>query len=569
MSMMSAPEDRGPPDILRAAGDAAYTWDLNDDQMIWSGALMPLFGTSDRSLHIKGTDFRRRVHEADVQMFNAFMLQAHAQRIDRDYRVRLHDGTIAWFHERGYVTYSSEGLPQRVEAVLRVVTARKMMEMDLTARVRLDNLTGLPNRTHLLEMLDNILNRTHAPEHSIGYVVLAIDNMTYVNEAIGPDAADRVILGALRRMQDMIPDVLEIGRVGGDQFGLILQGYDSERLAELAERLLGSFREQPVDSPVFPVQISVSMGGVVAPVSVTTAWEAMIRAEQALREAQRQGRNAFVEYKPSEERAKSHRRSLEIGQQTLAALKGNGVRLAFQPLICARTGKILSFEALIRMVNDKGEFIPAGLFIPVIEQLGLANIVDRRVVELAIEAMEADPELVLAVNISGLTASQKGWPEIMREKFAGKEHVAKRLIIEITETAAILDIAATRAFVDTIHDLGGSVALDDFGSGFTSIRYLRTLAVNTLKIDRELLSDVTHDMDQQVMVNTLVALARGLGLETVAEGVETIEVAEWLRGAGVDQMQGYYFGRPEVDAPKAIRQRYEEKNGAIKKAVAV
>lgn len=555
--------------MLKSSGDAGYIWDINDDQMTWAGALLPLFGTADHSIHIKGTDFRRRVHDSDVQAFNALLLPAQSDRIDRDYRVRLHDGTIAWVHERGHVITNDQGIPVRVEAVLRIVTARKMLEADLNNRIRVDHLTGLPNRTHLLEMLETIIARSREEKKMLGYIVMAIDNMTYVNEAIGPEAADRVIMGALKRLKDLIPDILEIGRVGGDMFGFVLQDYDSEKLTNLSLRILTSFRDQPVETPVFPVQVSISMGGVVSPTSVTTAWEAMIRAEQALREAQRQGRNAFVEYRPSEERVKAHRKSLEIGQQTLTALKGNGVRLAFQPIIDAKTSKIVSFEALIRMINEKGEFIPAGLFIPVIEQLGLANIVDRKVVDLAIEALSADPDLILAVNISGLTASQKGWPDIIREKFRGKEALAKRLIIEITETAAILDIEETKTFVDAVHELGGQVALDDFGSGFTSIRYLRTLAVDTLKIDRELLSDVTNNADQQVMVRTLVALARGLGLETVAEGVETDDIAQWLRAADVDQMQGYYFGRPEVDSTINIRNKYNEKLNAALKSTSV
>lgn len=547
---------------LAASGDAAYVWELADDRMVWTGALLPLFGTTQPAMHIKGADYRQRIHEQDIPVFNAFMLQAGAQRLDRDYRIKFLDGTIAWVHERGHITYSDQGLPQRIEAVLRVVTARKMLEMDLASRIRMDHLTGLPNRHHLLEMLEPIIENTKGyekPLHaSIGYAVLAIDNMTYVNEAIGPDAADRVIMGVLKRVQDIVPDVMEIGRVGGDQFGLILKDYDSEKLSALANKLLTSFREQAVESPICPVQISVSLGGVIVPHSVSSAWEAMIRAEQALREAQRAGRNGFMEYKPSEERTKAHRRSLEIGQQTLAALKGDGVRLAFQPLVDAKTGDIVSFEALIRMIDDKGQFIPAGLFIPVVEQLGLANIVDRRVLDLAITALEQDPVLVLAVNISGLTASQSGWPDVVREKFKGREQLAKRLIVEITETAAILDIGEARRFVDAVHELGGKVALDDFGSGFTSIRYLRTLAVDTLKIDRELLSNITQDADQQVMARTLIALANGLKLQTVAEGVETEAAASWLRGAGIDEMQGYYFGKPEVDSTIAIRVRYSE-----------
>lgn len=551
---------------LLASGDAAYVWDLSDDQMHWSGALLALFGAGEDTLHIRGEDFRRLVHPSDVQVFNAFQLPSQAQRLDRDYRVRLHDGTTAWVHERGHVEYNGNGLPLKLSAVLRVITARKMLEMDLTSRSRTDMLTGLPNRAHVLEQLEEMVAETALrADISISYVVLAIDNMTYVNEAIGPDAADRVILGALRRLQEMIPDMLTIGRVGGDQFGIVLRGYDTEKLKLLAGKLLSSFREQPVDSPVCPVQVSVSMGGVIAPSSVNSGWEAMIRAEQALRDAQRQGRNAFIEYRPSEERMKAHRRSLEIGQQTLTALKNGGVCLAFQPIVDAKTGNILSFEALIRMLNAKGEFIPAGLFIPVVEQLGLAQIVDRKVVDLAIEALETDPKLVLAINISGLTASQKGWPNILREKFKGKAELARRLVVEITETAAILDTEETKCFIDVVHELGGKVALDDFGAGFTSIRYLRTLEVDTIKIDRELLSDVTNNSDQQVMVRTLVALARGLGLGTVAEGVEKEEIAEWLRNAGVDEMQGWHFGKAEVDKTANIRARYEEAHAQKRK----
>lgn len=545
------------PSLLAAAGDTGYAWDVASDQMEWSGALLPFFGVTGHHFHISGSEYRARLHENDVQIFNALMLQGQAERIDRDYRLRLHDGTLAWVHERGQIEFDASGLPRKVRAVLRVVTARKMLEMDLTSRTRIDSLTGLPNRQHLLEMLDSVVAHARAHDQSVGYVVLAIDNMSYVNEAIGPDAGDRVILGVLKRVQEMVADVIEVGRVGGDQFGLILRDCNSHKLAELATQLLKSFRDQPIDTPVCPVQVSVSMGGVIAPQSVSAAWEAMIRTEQALRDAQRQGRNSFVEYVPSEERVKAHRRTLDIGQQTLAALKNDGLMLAFQPLIEARTGKIVSFEALVRMKNEKGEYIPAGLFIPVIEQLGMANILDRRVVDLAIDVLVKDPELVLAINISGLTASQKGWPDIMREKLQHQRDVAKRLIVEVTETAAILDIEETKLFVDTVRALGGRVALDDFGAGFTSIRYLRTLSVNILKIDRELLSDVTNDKDQQVMVRTLVGLARGLGLETVAEGVETEAAARWLMAEGVDQLQGYYFGKPEVDAPANIRARFE------------
>jgi diguanylate cyclase (GGDEF)-like protein len=547
--------------ILAAAGDAGYVWDLDEDQMTWSGALTPFFGTKEQAqFRLRGEDFRKRIYESDAQVFSAFMLQAQAERLDRDYRVRLHDGTVAWVHERGHIVFSPQtGLPKRVQAVLRVITARKLLEMDLTSRIRLDPLTGLPNRYHLLEILDPVVGEAKASSTTVCYAALAIDNMTYINEAIGPDAADSVIMGVYRRIRNLAPEANDIGRVGGDQFGLIFKNLNSAQLRELCERLLLSFRDEPVDSPVCPVQVSVSMGGVVAPTSVDSGWGAMIRTEQALREAQRQGRNSYAEYTPSEERVKSHRKALEIGQQTLYALKNNGVRLAYQPLVDAASGQIVSFEALIRMINERGEYIPAGLFIPVVEQFGLAHIVDRKVLDLSVEALKEDSDLQLAINVSGLTASQKGWADIMRAKLKDIPDVAKRLTVEITETAAIIDVEETRGFVQAVHDLGAQVSLDDFGAGFTSIRYLHTLGFDSLKLDREILSDVTNKPDQQVLVHTLIQLAKGLGLETVGEGVETLEVAQWLVSEGVDKLQGYYFGKPEVDTPLRIRQRYAQK----------
>jgi EAL domain-containing protein (putative c-di-GMP-specific phosphodiesterase class I) len=164
--------------------------------------------------------------------------------------------------------------------------------------------------------------------------------------------------------------------------------------------------------------------------------------------------------------------------------------------------------------------------------------------------MEAAPTLSLAVNISGLTASQADWPEYIRSVLESRSDVARRLVIEITETAAIVDISETRRFVETLRELGGRVALDDFGAGSTSIRYLRELGLSIMKIDKDLLNGLTTNKEQQHLVMVLIDLARGLGIETVAEGVETQEVATWLHNAKVDYMQGYFFGKPSLDLPK-------------------
>jgi EAL domain-containing protein (putative c-di-GMP-specific phosphodiesterase class I) len=171
------------------------------------------------------------------------------------------------------------------------------------------------------------------------------------------------------------------------------------------------------------------------------------------------------------------------------------------------------------------------------------------VLSLAVKELAAHPELRLAVNVSGMTAAQTSWPEHIQRILAGRTDITRRLIIEITETAAVTDVTETERFANFLQRLGGQVALDDFGAGTTSIRHLRTLALAIMKIDRELFINLIGNKEQEHLVRMLISIAHGFGLKVVAEGVETSAVADWLREARVDMMQGYYFGRPELGRP--------------------
>jgi EAL domain-containing protein (putative c-di-GMP-specific phosphodiesterase class I) len=199
------------------------------------------------------------------------------------------------------------------------------------------------------------------------------------------------------------------------------------------------------------------------------------------------------------------------------------------------------------MFGDDGKPIAAALFVPAIEQLGLAYELDSLVLEMAVTEMEKDPDLSLAINVSGLTAAAADWPDHMTKVLGQRRDVAERLVVEITETAAIVDVSETRRFVDTLRELGGRVSLDDFGAGFTSIRHLRSLSLSIMKIDKDLLHNVLTNAEQQHLVLALIELAHGLDLKIVAEGVETAEIADWLKRAHVDMLQGYYFGKPAFE----------------------
>ncbi|HEU0118702.1 MAG TPA: bifunctional diguanylate cyclase/phosphodiesterase, partial [Alphaproteobacteria bacterium] len=387
-----------------------------------------------------------------------------------------------------------------------------------------------------------------------------------VNEAVGTEAGDALLRGVAERLSQIIPTRGILARVGGDMFGVLLPEPLGNDLKVFAERILQSFRDQPVVTSVTPLHITVSIGGVKLPAVAKSAAEAMIFAEQAFHDAHQRGRNLFVEYIDSPERVQENRQLLELGERIKHAFKNDGFRLAYQPIVQSATGKVVSYEALVRMFGDDGKPISAALFVPAIEQLGLAYELDKLVLDLAVRELEAFPDLSLAINVSGLTAVQADWPAYVKDVLEHRRSLAERLIIEITETAAIVDVSETRRFTETVRELGGRISLDDFGAGFTSIRHLRSLSLSIMKIDKDLLHNVLTNAEQQHLVLALIELAHGLGLQIVAEGVETADVADWMRRAHVDMLQGYYFGKPELGRPWTNEKKAETTSASADKA---
>lgn len=529
-------------DLLTATGDVAYEWDLRTDRIMWMGETTALFG-GNITPPAHWQEFSTIVYEED----RASVFGNENKTLDRQYRLRLPSGTLIWVHERGSVDMEG-GQAVRQRGILRVIDKpqNKIVQTEMRGR---DALTGCFDRSHMLTHVARAIETAKSSRRTAAYLVLGIDKMSFVNEAVGMEAGDALLRGVAERLTQIMPSRAILARVGGDMFGVLLPEPLGGDAKILAERLLQSFRDHPVVTSVTPLHITVSIGGVRLPTEAKSATEGMIFAEQALHDAHQRGRNLFVEYMDSPTRVQENRQLLELSERIKFAFKNDGFRLAFQPVIEAASGQVLFYEALVRMFSEKGEPIAAALFVPAIEQLGLAFELDRLVLDLAIKDMEEYPDLFLAINVSGLTAAHADWPDYVQRALGKRPEVARRLVIEITETAAIVDVGETRRFVESLRELGGHVALDDFGAGSTSIRHLRSLSLSIMKIDKDLLHNLTTNAEQQHLVRMLIELARGLGLKTVAEGVETEDVADWLRREKVDMMQGYYFGKPSLEKP--------------------
>jgi len=467
-------------EFLTASGDAAYDWDLKLDQITWFGAWEKLFGLEGTPPH-NSESFYKIIHPEDRHL----VFGAEENIIDRQYRFRNSSQKLVWAHERGS-TESENGHVVRQRGLLRAVDKplQKVSSHDVYGH---DLLTGCYDRAGMLSQITKMLESSQALRRTFAYMVVGIDKMSFVNEAIGMEAGDALLRGVAERLSNIMPARCLLARVGGDMFGILLPRPLGDDVKSVAEHVLQSFRDHPVLTSVTPLHITVSIGAIRLPTIARNATEAMIFAEQAFHDAHQRGRNLFVEYLDQPERVQGTRQMLELGERIKHAFKSNGFRLAYQPVVDTITGQAVFYEALVRMFGDDGQPISAALFVPAIEQMGLAFELDRVVLNAAVKEMEAYPNLSLAINISGLTASHADWSEYMQNVLGSRHDIARRLIIEITETAALVDVDETKRFVDLLRKLGGRVSLDDFGAGATSIRHLRSLSLSIMKIDKELL----------------------------------------------------------------------------------
>jgi EAL domain-containing protein (putative c-di-GMP-specific phosphodiesterase class I) len=275
----------------------------------------------------------------------------------------------------------------------------------------------------------------------------------------------------------------------------------------------------------------------------------MNRAETALAAAKRAGRDCFAPYRLTDEQRRQHRAGMAVGERVQRALKQDRIVFAFQPVVVAESGLVEYYECLLRMIDEDGRVVSAGEFVPVIEQLGFIRTIDRHVLDLVIDELTAHPAVSLAFNISGLTAADRPWLRALVSLLRGKPDIARRMIVEITETAAMYDIEESARFVATLRELGCRVAIDDFGAGFTSLRHLQALDVDVVKLDGSFVRNLAKSPDNQMFIRHLLGIARSFGLATVAECVETEEEAAILRREGVGYLQGYYFGKPTTVRP--------------------
>lgn len=544
-------DDTDRPDALRStllgAQGVAFDWSVAGGRICWDVAKAGGHEAAEFVCVDFYGPFRALLDREALRRLKSLIEESFPE--NPSFNLHFFDGAGSarrWFEVSALRIPGADGRAERIKGVIRGTGADAPADEFSSVVARRDELTGLLNRTQLRDEVSRIISRAAERNETYAYLVAAIDQLGIINQIHGYDAADEVIATVGQRLGQALRAADLIGRTAGNKFGIMLNLNISAELTSIVARLHEAVNGKPVTTLGGAVVATISIGAVLVPQNATNTTEAMQRAEEALARARNFGRNGFSLYAPSAQRESARRKLVSSGDEIVSALEDNRVLFAFQPIVRAKSRQPESYECLLRIQRTDGSILPAKDFVPAAEALGLVRLLDRRALEMAIAELYRNRTMKLAVNVSATTATDRAWLISFINYVREHRKVADRLMVELTETAALLCFEENARFVSRLRDVGCRVSIDDFGAGHTSFRSLHQLRVDAVKIDGMYVEHLSESTENQLFVRTLAELARNLRLETVAEWVSSEEDAILLEQYGIDFFQGHYFGHPEM-----------------------
>lgn len=406
----------------------------------------------------------------------------------------------------------------------------------------LDPLTGLPNRGVLGLRLVQACSAVRAEGGSLAVLVVDLDRFKSVNDTLGHPVGDMLLRTVAERLLSAVRVDDLVTRIGGDEFAIILVNQGESEAASAAARIV-ELMKRPFLLRGHLVNIGASVGIALAPQDASDPDTLLIQADLALYKAKANGRSAFSFFRPELQEHAQARRTLE--QELRKALMLRQYELYYQPQIDVDTGKLSGFEALLRWRHPTRGLINPAAFMPLLEELGLILPVGEWVLRTAcVEAMRWPGELSVAVNVAAAQFGSDRLIATVESALVASGLPAQRLEIEVTETALLHHGNATRAALHLLRNLGVRIAMDEFGTGYSSMSHLRSFPFDRIKIDRSFVDGAAVNGNDAAIVRTIAGLGVILGMRTTAEGVETAEQLEQIRSHGCTEVQGYLLGRP-------------------------
>lgn len=532
---MSTHSARVTEEALSGFDLSLYHWNLLTDEIRWSGTESALMAATGFAKIRRGIEFANMRDDGEER--DHWVMSAKAgETLKSVFAIPTGMAKVTWIEDEAK-RWDLNGVPH-ISGMLRRVA---------TPKLKRDKIFHAAGERANRQMLNDHLRKSRQ-DLDRNFAFFGIDNLRDLNRALGPDATDDIIGEVQGRLTAAVPHLAQFARITSAKFGLAEVGSEPHHLTTSVRTMMEAVGRTEIETALGPVAVTVSAGIATAPAGETLSADPLADAQKAYDEG-RLGRVESLRFaRPDASGASLRAQRLAGARLVMDAIAQDRIRVAYQPIVHAKHLSTCAFyECLVRIIDHDGSLVPAGEFMPAIERLGLVRQVDREMLRRATDTLRMKPDLRLSVNLSPQSMNDSEWLAILTSAAEQDDSVPDRLIIEVTESSAILDPARTLAFMNRVRKLGCSFALDDFGAGYTSFKHFRDFRFDAVKIDGGFIKGIARNTDNQLLARTLTSIASHFGMFTVAEFVEEEEDENFLQTLGIDMFQGFRYGKPSIN----------------------
>jgi diguanylate cyclase (GGDEF)-like protein/PAS domain S-box-containing protein len=536
---------------IEGASDGLWDWDMRTNEIHYSLRWKSMLGWKDDEIGSSPDEWFRRIHPEDIGQFR-ILLNAHIEgaspHFEVEHRIMHKDGTYLWVLTRGIAVRDETGKPYRMAGSQTDVTDYRRAQDQLFRDAYYDSLTGLANRTLLTNRLEQSLGRAkRSKEETFAILFIDLDRFKNVNDTLGHIAGDKLLIAVGEKLHSSVRPGDTVSRIGGDEFVILLENVTDLPKAIIVTERIEHNLSLPMDIDGQEIFMAASIGIVVASGDYEKPEDVLRDADIAVYRAKAMGRGCHITFDPT-----MYQKTvalLELESDLRKAVERRELFLHYQPIVSLETGAVVSVEALIRWQHPQRGLVSPGEFIPLAEETGLIVPIGEWVLRKVCEQVSEWRRLngsspIVAVNVSGHQLKQADFASIVKEILDHYGLSPDSIELEITETVLMNNLEHTNKVLSELREMGLHLSLDDFGTGYSSLSYLQRFPVQKLKVDRSFILRLGLDSGSSEIVSAILQLAKKLGLDVVAEGVETNQAASRLRAMGYKLAQGFYFARP-------------------------